>query len=39
LIDDVYTRTVNIDEDMVQALLSSGANSVTFYAIGKTIHS
>lgn len=38
LIDDIYTRTVNIDEDMVQALLSRGANSVTFYAIGNTIH-
>ena len=37
LIDDIYTRTVNIDEDMVQALLSCGANSVTFYAIGNTI--
>lgn len=38
LIDDIYTKTVNIDEDMVQALLSSKANSVTFYAIGNTIH-
>lgn len=38
LIDDIYTRTVNIDEDMIQALLSLEANSVTFYAIGNTIH-
>lgn len=38
LIDDIYTKTVNIDEDMVQALLENGANSVTFYAIGNTIH-
>lgn len=38
LIDDIYTRTVNIDEDMIQALLSNGANTVTFYAIGNTIH-
>lgn len=38
LIDDIYTKTVNIDEDMIQALLSFGANSVTFYAIGNTIH-
>lgn len=38
LIDDIYTRTVNIDEDMIQSLLNCGANSVTFYAIGKTIH-
>lgn len=37
LIDDIYTKTVNIDEDMIQKLLNCGANSVTFYAIGKTI--
>tara|TARA_R110002050_G_scaffold263772_1_gene404407 strand:- start:4167 stop:4793 length:627 start_codon:yes stop_codon:yes gene_type:complete len=37
LIDDIYTRTVNIDEDAIQALLSKGANSVSFYAIGKTV--
>jgi len=38
LIDDIYTKDVDIDEDMVQALLNCGANSVTFYSIGKTIH-
>ena len=38
LIDDIYTRTVNIDEDMIQSLLNSGANSVTFYAIGNTVY-
>lgn len=37
LIDDIYTLTVNIDEDAIQSLLDKGANSVTFYAIGKTI--
>jgi len=37
LIDDIYTKTVNIDEDAIQALLSKGANSVAFYAIGNTI--
>ncbi len=37
LIDDLYTKTVNIDEDCVQALFDKGANSVTFYAIGKTV--
>lgn len=37
LIDDIYTRTVNIDEDAIQALISNGANSVSFYAIGKTV--
>ena len=38
LIDDIYTMTVNIDEDAIQALLSKGANSVSFYAIGKTVY-
>ena len=36
LIDDLYTKSVNIDEDAIQALLDKGANSVTFYSIGKT---
>jgi len=38
LIDDIYTKTVNIDEDMIQSLFDCGANSVTFYAIGNTVH-
>jgi len=37
LIDDIYTKTVNIDEDAIQALLSKGAKSVAFYAIGNTV--
>lgn len=37
LIDDLYTKNVNIDEDAIQALLDSGANSVLFYAVGKTV--
>lgn len=37
LIDDLYTKTVNIDEDAIQALLDKGANSVVFYSIGKTV--
>lgn len=37
LIDDLYTKTVNIDEDAIQALLDKGANSVIFYAVGKTL--
>lgn len=37
LIDDIYTRNVNIDEDAIQALLSKGARSVAFYAIGNTV--
>jgi len=38
LIDDLYTKTVNVDEDAIQALLDAGANSVTFYAIGKNVY-
>jgi phosphoribosylpyrophosphate synthetase len=37
LIDDLYTKTVNIDEDAIQALLDKGARSVVFYAVGKTM--
>jgi len=37
LIDDLYTKSVNIDEDAIQALMDKGANSVTFYSIGKTV--
>lgn len=37
LIDDLYTKTVNIDEDCIQALLDKGAGSVMFYSIGKTL--
>lgn len=37
LIDDIYTKSVNIDEDAIQALLDNGANSVIFYAIGRTV--
>lgn len=36
LVDDVYTKTANINEDAIQALLDKGARSVHFYAIGKT---
>ena len=36
LIDDLYTKTVNIVEDAIQALLDKGANSVVFYSVGKT---
>lgn len=37
LIDDLYTKTVNIDEDCIQALLDKGARSIIFYSIGKTL--
>lgn len=36
LIDDLYTESINIDEDAIQALLDNGASSVVFYALGKT---
>lgn len=35
LIDDIYTPTVNIDEDAINSLLIAGAKTVTFYAVGK----
>ncbi|MDP2347855.1 MAG: amidophosphoribosyltransferase [Gammaproteobacteria bacterium] len=35
LVDDIYTPGVNIDEDAIQCLINMGANSVTFYAVGK----
>lgn len=36
LIDDIYTKTVNIDEDCIQALLDNGAKKILFYSIGYT---
>lgn len=38
LVDDIYTKSVNIDEDCIQALYDKGAERVVFYAIGKTTH-
>lgn len=37
LIDDIYTSRVYIDEDVIQTLFDSGANTVKFYAVGRTI--
>lgn len=37
LVDDVYTKTVNIDEDAIQTLLNNRAKSVIFYSVGRTI--
>lgn len=37
LIDDLYTASVNIDEDAIQALFDNGARSVIFYSLGKTM--
>ncbi len=36
LIDDIYTKSVNIDEDCIQALFDNGAKNVIFYSIGYT---
>lgn len=36
LIDDIYTKNVNIDEDCIQALFNNGARNVIFYTIGYT---
>jgi predicted amidophosphoribosyltransferase len=36
LVDDIYTKNVNVDEDAIQALLHNGAHSVAFYAVGHT---
>lgn len=37
LIDDIYTKSVNINEDAIQALLDKGAKSVHFYAVARTV--
>jgi len=36
LIDDIYTKTVNVNEDMIQALFDKGARSVALYVVAKT---
>lgn len=36
LVDDIYTKTCNVDEDCVQALMDNGAAKVLFYAIAYT---
>ncbi|MDR2401429.1 MAG: phosphoribosyltransferase [Deferribacteraceae bacterium] len=38
LVDDIYTKTINVDEDVIQALLNRGARSLTFYAVGHTVY-
>lgn len=38
LIDDIYTKTVNVIEDMVQALLDKGAKNVAVYTLGYTVY-
>lgn len=36
LIDDIYTKNINIDEDCIQALFDNGAKNIIFYSIGYT---
>ena len=36
LIDDIYTKNVNIDEDAIQSLYEKGAKKVIFYSVAKT---
>lgn len=36
LVDDIYTKNVNIDEDCIQTLFDAGAQNVIFYSIGRT---
>ncbi len=37
LIDDIYTNSINIDEDVIQALLDNGAKTVLFFAVAYTV--
>lgn len=38
LIDDIYTKNINVDEDAIQCLLDQGAKDVTFFSIARTAH-
>ena len=38
LIDDIYTKDVNVDEDAIQCLLDHAAKDVTFFSIARTAH-
>lgn len=38
LVDDIYTKTINVDEDMIQALLDAGAKNVALYVVAKTLY-
>ncbi|MBS9779298.1 MAG: hypothetical protein KGV51_01595 [Moraxellaceae bacterium] len=37
LIDDIYTKNVNIDEDCLQVLIDMGCQELKFFAIAKTV--
>lgn len=36
LVDDIYTKGVNIDEDCIQALLNDGVKKIVFYSVAYT---
>lgn len=36
LVDDIYTKSINVDEDCIQALFDNGAKNIIFYSIGYT---
>lgn len=38
LIDDIYTKTINIDEDCMQALFANGAREVVLYTVARTVY-
>lgn len=37
LVDDIYTRTINIDEDAIQALYEYGAELIVLYTVARTV--
>lgn len=38
LIDDIYTHGVNVDEDVLQAIIDNNPKSIAFYSIAKTLN-
>lgn len=37
LVDDIYTKNCNVDEDCIQLLYNAGAKKVIFYSFAKTV--
>ena len=38
VIDDIYTKTVNVIEDCVQALINCGARDIIVYTVARTAY-
>lgn len=38
LVDDVYTGSININEDAIQALFDAGAAEVCLYTVARTVY-